>query len=112
MVESNRQAPAADVSSVAVRLASYPVQFVKMQLFRYDHRMSVSKQDRNESWDDVPVKVVGRRIKGAVDLKSAEPFLRMSTDRGLSFSGYPKGVFRFRSHEEANEWLVQNRITR
>jgi len=69
-------------------------------------------RETSEQWDDVPAKVVGRRGKAPVNLEKGAAFMRMAADRGGHRVGWPKGVFRFRSHDEADQWLIANMITR
>lgn len=64
--------------------------------------MSSEMKDTQAQWDDVPGKVVGRRRQGVVNLEQGAGLLRMGYDRNLRLPGRPRGVFRFRTHEEAN----------
>ena len=60
-------------------------------------------------WDDVPAKVIGRR---------RTPVVRETADYGLQTlvnelhqSGaqvsWPKGIFRFKTHAEADAWWIR-----
>lgn len=60
-------------------------------------------RETKEQWDDVPVKVVGKRRKGTVNLDKGEKFLRLGLDLNVRLHGRKAGVFRYRSHEEAGE---------
>ena len=60
------------------------------------------KKETSAQWDDIPAKVVGRRRPPAMNLERGAAFLRMGKDMGIRLSGRKKGVFRYRSHEEAN----------
>ena len=64
--------------------------------------MSKIVRKLSEQWDDAPAKVVGRRIRFAVNLECGAGFLRMGADRNLQLRNRKKGVYRYRSHEEAN----------
>jgi hypothetical protein len=58
--------------------------------------------------EETPDKVVGRRkvphdsFKSAMDLQKLAGALQKSL--GLRF--VPKGAFRFKTHEEADEWML------
>lgn len=60
-------------------------------------------RETTEQWDDVPAKVVGRRKQGLINLERGSAFLAMGRER-CGGNGRPKGVFRYASHEEANQW--------
>ncbi len=63
------------------------------------------------SWEDLPARVVGRRKPGVINLESMSGFLEMV--RVLSKPvQLPRGVFRFRSFAEADEWMLRNTKTR
>ncbi len=64
--------------------------------------MKMKVRETREQWDDVPAKVVGRRKPPVVDLVRGEGFLRMGKDMGIRLPFRPKGVFRYRTHEQAN----------
>ncbi len=53
------------------------------------------------------MKVVGRQAPVQVDVEKAEGFLQMAQNihRGNRF--VPKGVWRFKTHEEADEWMLR-----
>ena len=57
--------------------------------------------------EPLPMKVVGRQGKAKVNLVAADSFLQMVNElrRGRPF--IPKGVHRFKSFEEANEWSLK-----
>lgn len=59
-------------------------------------------RETREQWDDVPAKVVGRRKPGVVNLERGAAFLRWGADANIRLRGRPKGVFRYRSFEEAD----------
>jgi len=58
-------------------------------------------KETRAQWDDVPAKVVGKRKSIPVNLESGEGFLKLGKDMGIRFKGRPKGVFRYKSFEEA-----------
>ena len=58
------------------------------------------------SWDDVPSKVLGRRVPGVVSLETAAGFLQLGATLGGGKVYRPRGVFRFTSHEEADAWWL------
>jgi len=51
-------------------------------------------------------KTVGRR-RGAPKIPDYAFDLQKAMGR-ISFSRFPKGVFRFNSHEEADQWLMDH----
>lgn len=54
-----------------------------------------------EPWDDVSAKVVGRFEDAAARVSQV--------DVGAVYrKSWPKGVFRFRSFEESDQWLIDN----
>ncbi len=69
-------------------------------------------RETSEQWDEVPAKVVGRSRKSPVSLAAGAPFLQMGRDWGGNRYGQPRGVFRFASHEEANQWQMNHKTTR
>ena len=58
-------------------------------------------RETSERWKDVPGKVVG-----AGDGPAALP--TQLHDAAVYRKGWPKGVFRFRSFEESDQWPVDN----
>jgi hypothetical protein len=58
----------------------------------------------------LPMKVVGRKGEPKVDVVSFDPMQRACQELGGRLR-IPKGVWRFRSFEEADEWMKQ-RLTR
>ena len=61
-------------------------------------------RETTEQWDDVPAKVIGRRKPCRVNLESGAGFLRMGLDRKVRIPGREKGVYRYKTHEEAQPW--------
>jgi len=62
-----------------------------------------------ETWinlEETIGKTVGRRRRPADPLKSALAWQNTVVDLHKAFGNkmFPKGVYRFRSHEEADEW--------
>ena len=64
--------------------------------------MEKNIKETTAQWDDVPMKVVGRRREGVGGLVRGARFLRMGLERNIRLPKRVKGVFRYRSHEEAN----------
>lgn len=70
----------------------------------------------NEQWDDLPegAKVVGRRVvpmrANAADAYALQDLVNESGGRGKV--SWPRGVFRFRTYEEADEWWIKTMIVR
>ena len=57
--------------------------------------------------DELPMKVVGRKGKPKVNLETANEFLHlMRTLRG-NRPFIPKGVWRFKTFEEADAWTLR-----
>ena len=60
--------------------------------------------------DDSVGKVVGRRAN-LTERNYIDYALGMQKSlRGFPRPGFPKGVFRFKSHEEADQWLMDHSI--
>lgn len=57
--------------------------------------------------EETPDKVVGRRGAPADPFQTAMGLQKLAADLQKAFgnSFVPKGVFRFRTHEEADEWM-------
>ena len=55
--------------------------------------------------EETPDKIVGQRrgVKGGMILQETANSLRKAFGHGF----VPKGVFRFRTHEEADEWMLK-----
>ncbi len=56
------------------------------------------------------IRVVGRRRAGneyTGGLEAADGFLKMAAELRGSQPFAPRGVFRFHSHEEADEWMMK-----
>lgn len=65
--------------------------------------MNGKVKETREQWDDVPAKVVGRRKPGRVTLESGASFLQWGAERNIRLRGRIRGVYRYASHEEANQ---------
>ena len=55
----------------------------------------------------LPMKVVGRRGKTKVDVLTFDPMQRMVNELRQGRPFMPKGVWRFKSFEEADEWTMK-----
>lgn len=53
------------------------------------------------------MKVVGRREPRHANLESMEGFLEMVLTIRGNKPFAPRGLFRFRTHEEADEWMMK-----
>lgn len=69
-------------------------------------------RETSEQWNEIPAKEVGRRCRSPVNLEAGASFLQMGVAWGGKRCGQPKGVFRFASHEEANQWQMKHQVTR
>ena len=59
------------------------------------------------SHHELPMKVIGRKCKPTVNLETANDFLKlMRTLRG-DRPFIPKGVWRFKTFEEADAWTLR-----
>jgi hypothetical protein len=58
--------------------------------------------------DDPVGKVVGRRTKFTVGSYIDYALGLQKTLRGFYRPSYPKGVYRFKTHEEADQWLMDH----
>lgn len=74
--------------------------------------MTEAHHTRREQWDEIPAKVIGRKAKQPMNLERGAAFLRMSAERGTPCVSWPKGVYRFKTHEEADKWRLENMRTR
>jgi hypothetical protein len=63
--------------------------------------------------EDQPGKTVGRRTAPADSFKAGMDLQQTAVDLGKSLGQglVPRGVYRFRSHQEADEWMM-NMISR
>jgi hypothetical protein len=61
-------------------------------------------RETKEQWDDVPAKVVGRRRPPSGGWSDVNILQHRINDSLRTGSGWPKGVYRFKSFEEADEW--------
>ena len=60
-----------------------------------------------KSSHELPIKIVGRKGKSRTNLETANDFLKlMRTLRG-SRPFIPKGVWRFKTFEEADAWTLR-----
>ncbi len=60
--------------------------------------------------EDEPGKTVGRRVlKDTLALKEGGKAEMEAWRKAFKCGGYPKGVFRFKTHEEADEWWLTAR---
>ena len=66
----------------------------------------------NQSWDNVPEKVVGTRIVDNSTLHDAFELQDLVNDMTARKSTWPRGVFRFESYENAEEWWINEMIIR
>jgi hypothetical protein len=55
----------------------------------------------------LPMKVVGRRGKTKVDAVTFDPMQRMAQTLRRDLPFIPKGVWRFKSFEEADQWTMK-----
>ncbi len=55
----------------------------------------------------VGIKVVGRKGRPKIDAQAIDPMQRMVNELRKGRSFIPKGVFRFKSFEEADKWLLE-----
>jgi hypothetical protein len=55
----------------------------------------------------LPMRVVGRRGKTKVDVVTFDPMQRMVNVLRQGRPFMPKGVFRFKSFEEADKWTME-----
>ena len=64
-------------------------------------------RDENKPGDDsLPTRVVGRRRWGR-GLPAAAPLLRLALDLRARKPFLPRGVYRFRTFEESDEWILR-----
>jgi hypothetical protein len=66
----------------------------------------MARKDVASGVADLPTKVVGRRRWGK-GLASAAPLLRMTVQLRGEKPFVPKGLYRFRSFEESDEWFLR-----
>ncbi len=70
----------------------------------FDDLVRVMERRDDRSRDELPMKVVGRKGRPKVNVETIDSMQRMVNDlrggRGIA----PKGVFRFKTFEEADEW--------
>jgi hypothetical protein len=54
-----------------------------------------------------PLKVVGRKGSPQIDAVGIDPMQRMANELREGRLGVPKGVFRFKSFDEADQWWLE-----
>lgn len=64
----------------------------------------------NSRWDDIPEKIIGNRKVAEDHTGSADALQQLAEEMGRGRITWPKGVFRFKSHEEADQWWIRNMI--
>jgi len=69
--------------------------------------MNPKVKETREQWDDVPAKVVGRRRNAAGGWRNADVLQCRVNEAIRGRTTWPKGVFRFQSHSEADAWWIQ-----
>ncbi len=64
-------------------------------------------RETKEQWDDLPpgAKVVGKR-RPSQGHEVGDGLQRLANEMGQGLVSWPKGVFRFKSHEEADAWWI------
>lgn len=62
--------------------------------------------------NSLDIKVVGRKGNPKVDAEAIYPMQRMVNELRKGRSFVPKGVFRFRSFEEADKWCLEMQTRR
>ena len=65
-------------------------------------------RETKEQWDDLPpdAKAVGKRRPPQGGLEFGDGLQRLANEMGQGLVTWPKGVFRFKSHEEADAWWI------
>ena len=71
--------------------------------------MTTRVRETSARWDDLPegAKVVGKRHAPAGGLEVGDALQRLVNDLGQGRVTWPKGVWRFNTHEEAETWWIQ-----
>jgi len=59
------------------------------------------------SGDELPMKIVGRKGRPKGGLEAAADFLQLVIALRGSKPFIPKGVHRFKTHEEAHRWSIK-----
>ncbi len=70
--------------------------------------MTMKVRETSEQWDDVPRKVVGRRKVAIGGWENASKLQDLANKMNRGRTTWPRGVYRFRSFEEADAWWIQN----
>lgn len=67
-------------------------------------------RETSAQWDDIPAKVIGRRqtpvVRATADYGLQDLVNDMHRDAAQRVT-WPRGIFRFKSHEEADQWWIQ-----
>ncbi|HMP72847.1 MAG TPA: hypothetical protein PKE55_06235 [Kiritimatiellia bacterium] len=69
--------------------------------------MNSKIKDTQAQWDDVPGKVVGRRRLASGGWEQATILQHRVNEALKGSAGWPRGVVRFSSFEEADAWWIQ-----
>ena len=66
-------------------------------------------RETTAQWDDLPqgAKVVGKRRPPGDGLETGGALQRLAQDMAAGRVTWPKGVWRFRTHEEADAWWIE-----
>jgi hypothetical protein len=56
--------------------------------------------------DELPIKRISRRFEGEDTLRDVA-ILQRTVNRLRGNALVPRGLYRFRSHEEADEWMIR-----
>lgn len=60
------------------------------------------------SFTESNIKVVGKRVsKFTTDWEKADGFLRLVVELNRKKNFIPKGVYKFKSHKENDEWILK-----
>ena len=68
-----------------------------------------AERETSAGWDDLPegAKVVGKRHAPGGGMEVGDGLQRLVNDLGQGRVTWPKGVWRFKTHEEAEAWWLQ-----
>lgn len=71
--------------------------------------MTTRVRETSVCWDDLPegAKVVGKRQTPAGGLEVGDALQCLVNDLGQGRVTWPRGVWRFKTHEEAENWWIQ-----
>jgi len=68
--------------------------------------MQMKMREDGQGWEEMPMKGVGRKGASRGGLREAAGFLQLVTALFQPAKRWSKGVYRFKTFEEADQWWI------